>query len=86
MTEQQRKGIEILNDLKANRYDDGTPVISDDDYFFLLSFIIDKPQEITVPAPYPVIQPWPLQPLTPYYGQRWEVTCKVDDNVRQSEM
>ena len=23
MTEQQRKGIEILNDLKANRYDDG---------------------------------------------------------------
>jgi hypothetical protein len=86
MTEQQRKGIEILNDLKANRYDDGTPVISDDDYFFLLSFIIDKPQEISVPTPYPVIQPWPSQPLTPYYGQRWEVTCKVDDNVRQSEM
>ena len=83
MTEQQRKGIEILNDLKANKYDDGTPVISDDDYFFLLSFIIDKPQDITV-APYPVIQPF--QPLTPYYGQRWEVTCKVDDNVRQSEM
>ena len=86
MTEQQRKGIEILNDLKANRYDDGTPVISDDDYFFLLSFIIDKPQEISVPTPYPVIQPWPSQPLTPYYGQRWEVTCKVDDNARQSEM
>ena len=86
MTEQQRKGIEILNDLKANRYDDGTPVISDDDYFFLLSFIIDKPQEISVPTPYPVIQPWPSQPLIPYYGQRWEVTCKVDDNVRQSEM
>ena len=79
MTEQQRKGIEILNDLKANRYDDGTPVISDDDYFFLLSFIIDKPQEISVPTPYPVIQPWPSQPLTPYYGQRWEVTCKMQD-------
>lgn len=77
MTEQQRKGIEILNDLKANRYDDGTPVISDDDYFFLLSFIIDKPQEITV-APYPVIQPF--QPLTPYYGQHWEVTCKVKED------
>ena len=80
MTEQQRKGIEILNDLKANRYDDGTPVISDDDYFFLLSFIIDKPQEISVPTPYPVIQPWPSQPLTPYYGQRWEVTCKVTED------
>ena len=80
MTEQQRKGIEILNDLKANRYDDGTPVISDDDYFFLLSFIIDKPQEISIPTPYPVIQPWPTQPLTPYYGQRWEVTCKVQED------
>lgn len=86
MTEQQRKGIEILNDLKANRYDDGTPVISDDDYFFLLSFIIDKPQEISVPTPYPVIQPWQPPTIQPYYGQRWEVTCKVDDNARQSEM
>ena len=85
MTEQQRKGIEILNNLKADKSGDGTPFISDDDYFFLLSFIIDKPQEITIPTPYPIIQPW--QPtIQPYYGQRWEVTCKVDDNVRQSEM
>ncbi len=83
MTEQQRKAIEILNGIKSEQKLDGEQVISDDDYFFLLSFIIDKPQEITV-APYPVIQPF--QPLTPYYGQRWEVTCKVDDNVRQSEM
>lgn len=79
MTEQQRKAIEILNDLKAGRNDDGTPVISDDDYFFLLSFIIDKPQEITIPIPYPAIQPWTTQPLTPYYGQRWEITCKMED-------
>ena len=83
MTEQQRKAIEILNGIKNEQKLDGEQIISDDDYFFLLSFIIDKPQEITV-APYPVIQPF--QPLTPYYGQRWEVTCKVDDNVRQSEM
>ena len=86
MTEQQRKAIEILNGIKSEQKLDGEQVISDDDYFFLLSFIIDKPQEISVPTPYPVIQPWPAQPLTPYYGQRWEVTCKVDDNVRQSEM
>lgn len=79
MTEQQRKAIEILNGLKAGRNDDGTPVISDDDYFFLLSFIIDMPQEITVPTPYPVIQPWTTQPLAPYYGQRWEITCKMED-------
>lgn len=80
MTEQQRKGIEILNDLKARKSEDGTPVISNDDYFFLLDFIINKPQETIVPAPYPVIQPWPSQPLTPYYGQRWEVTCKMQED------
>ena len=76
MTDQQRKAIEILNDIKNEQKLDGEQIISDDDYFFLLSFIIDKPQEITV-APYPVIQP--LQPLTPCYGQRWEVTCKMQD-------
>ena len=86
MTGQQRKAIEILNKLHSPMVLSEEKAIEDDDYFFLLSFIIDKPQEISVPTPYPVIQPWPSQPLTPYYGQRWEVTCKVDDNVRQSEM
>ena len=86
MTEQQRKAIEILNGIKSEQKLDGEQVISDDDYVFLLSFILDKPQEISIPTLYPVIQPWPSQPLTPYYGQRLEVTCKVDDNVRQSEM
>lgn len=83
MTEQQRKGIEILNDLKADRYEDGTPVISDDDYFFLLSFIIDRPQEISVPTPFPVtlpVQPWQPPTIHPYYGQRWEVTCKMQED------
>jgi hypothetical protein len=60
MTEQQRKAIEILNGIKNEQKLDGEQVISDDDYFFLLSFIIDKPQEITV-APYPVIQPFIFQ-------------------------
>ena len=86
MTEQQRKAIEILNGIKNEQKLDGEQVISDDDYFFLLSFIIDKPQEISVPTPYPVIQPWQPPTIQPYYGQRWEVTCKVDDNARQSEM
>lgn len=76
MTEQQRKAIEILNKLHAPMVLSEEKAIEDDDYFFLLSFIIDKPQEISV-APYPVIQPF--QPLTPYYGQRWEVTCKMQD-------
>lgn len=79
MTEQQRKAIEILNGIKNEQKLDGEQVISDDDYFFLLSFIIDKPQEITV-APYPVIQPWQPPTIQPYYGQRWEVTCKMQDD------
>lgn len=78
MTEQQRKAIEILNGIKNEQKLDGEQVITDDDYFFLLSFIIDRPQEITVPLPYPVIQPWNPSPVTPLYGQRWEITCKAD--------
>ncbi len=77
MTEQQRKAIEILNKLHAPMVLSEEKAIEDDDYFFLLSFIIDKPQETYY---YPVIQTWPSQPLTPYYGQPWEVTCKVDNN------
>ena len=57
MTEQQRKAIEILNGIKNEQKLDGEQVISDDDYFFLLSFIIDKPQEITI-APDTVIKPF----------------------------
>jgi hypothetical protein len=83
MTEQQRKGIEILNDLRTNKNGDGTPVISDDDYFFLLSFIIDRPQEVSVPTPFPVTlpaQPWQPPTIQPYYGQRWEVICKMQED------
>jgi hypothetical protein len=71
MTEQQRKAIEILNGIRDERNENGLKIINDDDYFFLLSFIIDKPREITIPSPYPVIQPLtlPMQPLTPYYSQ-----------------
>ena len=80
MTEEQRKAIRLLNRLHSPMVLSEEKAIEDDDYFFLLSFIIDKPQEISVQTPYPVIQPWPAQPLTPYYGQRWEVTCKVQED------
>ena len=79
MTEQQRKAIEILNGIRDERNEKGLRIINDDDYYFLLSFIIDKPTEITVPAPYPVIQPWQTQPLEPFYTRRFEITCKVDN-------
>ena len=74
MTEQQRRAIEILNNLKAGKYDDGTPVINDDDYFLLLSFIVDRQTEIQyVPTVVPHIYPDVIQP---YYLQRFDVTCK----------
>ena len=55
MTEQQRKGIEILNKLRFNM--EVCPSISEDDYYFLLDFIVNKQLEISVPTPYPVY-PW----------------------------
>lgn len=78
MTEEQRKAIKILNYLRDPLYLCEERAISEDEYFFLLSFIIDKPTEITIPQPYPVIQPWQPQPLTPYYGQRYETTCEAE--------
>jgi hypothetical protein len=84
MTEQQRKGIEILNNLKAEKFDDGTPIISDDDYFFLLSFIVDKQNEVQyVPQIVPTI--WPTNPISPLYGQRWEITCSATENDFKAE-
>ena len=88
MTEQQRKGIEILNNLKAGRYDNGTPIISDDDYFFLLSFIVDKQHEVQyVPQYVPQVVPtiWPTSPNSPLYGQRWEITCSATENDFKAE-
>lgn len=84
MTEQQRKGIEILNNLKAEKFDDGTPILSDDDYFFLLSFIVDKQNEVQyVPQIVPTI--WPTNPISPLYGQRWEITCSATENDFKAE-
>ena len=84
MTEQQRKVIEILNNLKTKRFDDGTPALSDDDYFFLLSFIVDKQNEVQyVPQIVPTI--WPTNPVSPLYGRRWEVTCSTTGNVSKAE-
>ena len=84
MTEQQRKGIEILNNLKAEKFDDGTPILSDDDYFFLLSFIVDKQNEVQyVPQTVPTI--WPANPISPLNGQRWEITCSATENDFKAE-
>ncbi len=84
MTEQQRKGIDILNNLKAEKFDDGTPILSDDDYFFLLSFIVDKQNEVQyVPQIVPTI--WPTNPASPLYERRWEITCSATENDFKAE-
>lgn len=84
MTEQQRKGIETLNNLKAEKFEDGTPILSDDDYFFLLSFIVDKQHEVQyVPQIVPTI--WPTDPVSPLYGKRWEITCSAKENDFKAE-
>lgn len=66
MTEQQRKGIEILNKLRFNT-EVWPSVVSEDDYYFLLDFIINKQLEISVPTPYPIYpreSPWIYQTTT----------------------
>ena len=83
MTEQQRKGIEILNNLKVEKFDDGMPILSDDDYFFLLSFVVDKQEVQYVPQVVPTI--WLTNPVSPLYGQRWEITCSATDNGIKAE-
>lgn len=78
MTEQQRKAIEILNSLREPMILSEERALSEDDYFFLLSLIIDKPHEVYIPQPSPNITPWPPS-IQPYYGSRWEVTCKPEE-------
>ena len=67
MTEQTRKAIELLNKIKD------TKAIEEDDYFFLLGMIIDRPQVELIPyTPYPS---YPTSPsIDPIYHCPWRVT------------
>ena len=80
MTEQQRKAIEILNSLREPMILSEERALSEDDYFFLLSFIIEKPNEVYILQPCPNITP--PSPIQPYYGSIWEVTCKPEESDR----
>ena len=81
MTVQQRKAIGILNNLRTEKNDDGTPVMSEDDYFFLLDFVIRAQEDVRF-VPQVIPTQWPLPgTVQPYYEQpgiqRWEITCKT---------
>lgn len=68
MTQEQRKAIEILNSIKDGKKEDGKPVINDDDYYLLMSFVINK-EVVCVP------QIPPYEPIKPFYVDEWKVTC-----------
>ena len=73
MTEQQRKAIEILNSLREPMILSEERALSEDDYFYLLSFIIDKPHDLYIPTPCPNITPWPSQNAIIINGTTYEL-------------
>ena len=83
MTDQQKQAINILNKLKVQPTMNGEAMMTDDEYFLLLDFIIGNKTEIPY-VPQPAI-PWTVpQPLDPYYGRTndpvfappYRVTCE----------
>lgn len=74
MTEKQKQAIKTINLL---RWDN---VITEDDYFLLLEFIIGQavcPTIDTTPYPWTRLTENP-QPLDPIYG-KFGPTCKVEE-------
>ena len=70
MTPNQRKAIEILNRLR--RSDKTEEYLSEDDYFFLMDFVVSS-QVMYIPYTNPYVNPYPTdtpQPISPYYEWR----------------
>ena len=67
MTDKQKEAILLLNSIKAKPGMDGTAMMTDEEYFTLMDFIIEAKTEIQY-VPQPTF-PWTApQPLQPYYG------------------
>lgn len=62
MTEKQKKAIMVLNDLREYRDANKERLLSDEDYFALMDFVIGEHPQITY-IPYTT----PQEPITPYY-------------------
>ena len=66
MTGKQKEAIMLLNSIKATPTVSGEAIMTDEQYFTLLEFIIEDKQVTYVPQPtIPIVTP---QPLQPYYG------------------
>ena len=66
MTDKQKEAIMLLNSIKATPTVNGEAIMTDEQYFTLLDFIIEEKQVTYIPQP---TIPWTSpQPLQPYYG------------------
>lgn len=66
MTDKQKEAIMLLNSIKATPSAKDEAILTDEQYFMLLDFIIGEKQVTYVPQP---TIPWTVpQPLQPYYG------------------
>ena len=72
MSEKQKEAIKILNNLVARKDPEGNDIMTTEQYFTLLEFVVEEQQQVLY-----VPEPWPTPPgIQPYYGQRFEITCK----------
>lgn len=79
MTEQQRKAIRILNRIRQNWTDKDEQMLSDDDYFFLMSFVICQQQQVEYVPIYPMYPTFPPT-VDPYYQFKYTTTTDLKDN------
>lgn len=78
MTDKQKEAVRVLNRIKEQVITSSDikmldVVISDDEYFLLLEFILENKTEIQY-VPQPTI-PW-TEPVPPYYHYDWKITCE----------
>jgi len=81
MTDKQKEAVRVLNRIKEQVITSSDikmldVVISDDEYFLLLEFILENKTEIQY-VPQPTI-PW-TEPGSPYgqpYYYDWKITCE----------
>lgn len=81
MTDKQKEAVRVLNRIKEHVITSSDikmldTVISDDEYFLLLEFILENETEIQY-VPQPTI-PWtdPCPYVPPYYHYDWKTTCE----------
>ena len=92
MTDNQKKTIVVLNRLHNTYGFDEKPVLTDEEYFMLLEFIINKHETQYVPWPIEnPLQPAPCQKLPwmtePYYeNPSWYCTTTTTNTLKKKNI